>query len=228
MDGILLFNKPIGWTSHDAVDFVRRRTGQRSVGHAGTLDPMATGLLILLIGKATKLSGELMGLEKDYEGTMQLGLETDTQDLEGCIVSTSDWRAVTEDAVRAVFLGLTGTQAQAPPAYSAVKKGGHKLYDLARKGIAVTVEPRQIVVSRFDALAMNGQEVHFTVTCSKGTYIRSLASSVGERLGCGATLSSLVRTRIGPYRLSSALREEEVLSQSHEALQSRLVRKDPS
>lgn len=226
MDGILLFDKPIGWTSHDAVDFVRRRAGQRSVGHAGTLDPMATGLLIILIGKATKLSSELMGLEKDYEGSMRLGLETDTQDLEGRIVSTSDWQAVTEEAVRSVCVGLTGPQSQMPPAYSAVKKDGHKLYDLARKGITVTVEPRQVVVSRFDVLAMNGPEVHFTVTCSKGTYIRSLASSVGERLGCGATLSSLVRTRIGTFQLSSALHEKDLRAQPREVIQSRLIRKD--
>jgi tRNA pseudouridine55 synthase len=225
MDGILLFDKPIGWTSHDAVDFVRRRVGQRAVGHAGTLDPMATGLLVMLIGKATKLSSELMGLEKEYAGTLQLGLETDTQDLEGRIVSMSDWQTVTEDGVKTAFAGLTGPQAQRPPAYSAVKKNGQKLYDLARKGVAVTVEPRSIIVSRFDLLAINDAEVHFRVTCSKGTYIRALASSVGERLGCGAVLSSLVRTRVGAFQLSAALREKDLCTWPREAVEGRLVRK---
>jgi tRNA pseudouridine55 synthase len=227
MDGILLFDKPIGWTSHDAVDFVRRRAGQRSVGHAGTLDPMATGLLLILIGKATKLSSELMGLEKEYAGTILLGLDTDTQDLEGRIVATADAQGVTESAVREVFAGLTGAQAQVPPAYSAVKKEGRKLYDLARKGIAVVAEPRQIVVSRFELLAVNFPEAHFAVTCSKGTYIRALASSVGERLGCGATLSSLVRTRVGTYLLSAALSEENLRTWPREAVERKLLRKDP-
>src|SRR5688572_17672874 len=126
MDGILLFDKPIGWTSHDAVDFVRRRIGQRAVGHAGTLDPMATGLLVILAGRATKLSSELMGLEKEYDGTLSLGLETDTQDLEGRILAEADWTAITAEAVTDAFARLTGSQSQMLPAYSAVKKHGRK------------------------------------------------------------------------------------------------------
>lgn len=226
MDGLLLFDKPIAWTSHDAVDFVRRRVGQRSVGHAGTLDPMATGLLLMLIGRATKLSSALMGLDKEYAGTLRLGVDTDTQDLEGRIVATADWHDVTAEDVRRAFDAMIGLQSQVPPAYSAVKKEGRKLYELARKGLSATAEPRAVTVERFEMLAFNPPEAHFSVTCSKGTYVRSLAASVGERLGCGAALSSLVRTRIGTFHLAGALGEEALRAWPREAIERRLARPD--
>ena len=206
IDGILLFNKPILWTSHDAVDFVRRRVGQRQVGHAGTLDPLATGLLVILLGGATKRFKEFEKLDKDYEGTLTLGLATDTLDLEGRILSTDECAASAAD-VRKAFAGLTGEQAQAAPLYSAVRVKGRKLYDLTRSGVAVNRLLRQITVTSFEPLRIDGPDVHFVLTCSKGTYVRSLCDEVGRRLGCGAVLSSLVRRRIGGYHLKDALDE---------------------
>src|SRR5690242_20612306 len=137
MDGLLLFNKPILWTSHDAVDFIRRRVGQRRVGHAGTLDPMATGLLILLLGKATKRSQELMGLEKEYAGSMQLDVSTDTQDLEGRILFEKSWEGVDQATILKIFSEMTGKHLQTPPAFSAIQQAGQRLYALARQGVAV-------------------------------------------------------------------------------------------
>ena len=137
MDGILLFNKPILWTSHDAVDFIRRQTGQRRVGHAGTLDPMATGLLVILVGAATKLSGELSGLEKEYGGSMRLGISTDTQDMEGRITTEAPFDEIKREEVSKIFREMTGLHFQTPPAFSAIQQGGKRLYDLARQGVAV-------------------------------------------------------------------------------------------
>lgn len=211
MDGILLLNKPILWTSHDAVDLVRRRLGTRRVGHAGTLDPLATGLLVMLIGKATSRADEFSGLDKQYRGTLTLGLSTDTQDLEGRITASTATEIVTEEAVRTVFRELTGVQAQKPPDYSAVSVNGRKLYDWARRaalkpGAEVMPErpSRQITVKNFEPTAFDLPEVFFELDCSKGTYVRALCDEVGQRLGCGATLSSLVRTRVGRLRLEDA------------------------
>lgn len=223
MDGILLFNKPILWTSHDAVDYARRRLGQRSVGHAGTLDPLATGLLVLLVGSATKRSNELSGLDKDYAGTIRLGVTTETQDMEGRIVSESPVDSVLESRVREVFGALTGPLEQAPPAYSAIKKDGRKLYEWARKGVAVAPEPRKVTVARFELLGYDEPEARFELTCSKGTYVRSLAEETGRRLGCGAALSSLVRTRIGPYSLADALDSAQLAALPADAVRARLA-----
>jgi tRNA pseudouridine55 synthase len=211
VDGILLFNKPILWTSHDAVDFVRRRTGQRAVGHAGTLDPLATGLLILLVGRATKRSAEFADLDKDYFGTMTLGVETETQDMEGRILRQTDASDVTPERLGRAFSGFVGQMRQTTPLYSAVKRGGRKLYELARSGAVAEAAPsRTVTLSDFRLLEFPSPEVHFFLTCSKGTYVRALCDDVGRELGCGAALSSLVRSRIGPHRLSAALGEEDV------------------
>jgi len=214
VDGILLFDKPILWTSHDAVDFVRRLAGQRAVGHAGTLDPLATGLLVLLIGKATKLSGTLVGMDKDYEGTLTLGFSTDTQDLEGRILAQADPGMVTAGDLRRELAGMTGERDQETPFYSAAKRGGRKLYDLARRGgVAEAPLPlRRVRIDAFDLRFFEPPDAAFALTCSKGTYVRALTEELGRRLGCGAVLSSLVRTRIGPYRLSDALTEPALRS----------------
>lgn len=210
MDGVFLFNKPIHWTSHDAVDFARRKFGQKAVGHAGTLDPMATGLLILLAGSATKRSAEFMGFDKEYEGTFSLGVRTDTQDLEGRIVDERDAAGVTRERVEQVFAEFIGPQKQTPPQFSAVKLKGKKLYQDARKGLVTAVEPRDVVVNEFEVTHFFQNEIAFRLACSKGTYVRALCDAVGERLGCGAVLSSLVRTRIGPYRLKNAGKHEDL------------------
>ncbi len=210
MDGVILFNKPILWTSHDAVDFFRRRLGQRKVGHAGSLDPMATGLLLILAGSATKLSSSLIGLEKDYCGVMTLGVTTDTQDFEGKILSESDASSLQETEVRQVMAGFQGQIRQVPPAFSAVKSRGKKLYEWARRGITLDVEAREITVKRFELTAFSSPDAHFFLSCSKGTYVRSLCDEAGKVLGCGAALSALVRTRIGEYHLKDAVTQDRL------------------
>lgn len=210
MDKIILFNKPILWTSHDAVDYFRRRLGQRKVGHAGSLDPMATGLLLILAGSATQLSSTLSGLDKDYEGVMSLGLMTDTQDFEGKILSESDASQVEEADVRRVMTGFEGEILQTPPPYSAVKKQGKKLYEWARRGVTLDVEARKITVQRFELTAFSSPEAHFFLRCSKGTYVRALCDEAGKLLGCGAALSALVRTRIGDYHLKDAVTQDRM------------------
>ncbi len=228
MDGILLFNKPVLWTSHDAVDFVRKKTGQRSVGHAGTLDPLATGLLLVLIGKATKLSGALTCLDKDYAGVMTLGISTDTQDLEGRIQRFKIPDPLDENRIRSVISELTGTQLQAPPAFSAVRQKGKKLYELARQGQRAWAAPREVVVSEFRITRLDPPDVTFFLSCSKGAYVRSLCDEVGERLGCGATLSALVRTRIGPFHLAHSLTREQVEKLPGDLLERLLLDFEPS
>ncbi len=210
MNGILLVDKPILWTSHDVVDFVRRRSGQKKVGHAGTLDPMATGLLVLLLGDATKRSGEFSGLDKDYRGSLRLGVVTDTWDLEGRILSEKSPELVEQGQVEKIFSELRGVQSITPPFYSALQKDGKRFYALARQGVMLEPPPREITVSEFRLENFDLPEVYFFLSCSKGTYVRSLCRMVGERLGCGAVLSSLVRTRIGPWNLGAALKVSEL------------------
>jgi tRNA pseudouridine55 synthase len=206
-DGVLLIDKPSGMTSHDVVDAVRRSLGTRKVGHAGTLDPMATGLLVLGVGRATRLLRFLGGLPKTYEGTIRLGIETDTLDAEGEVVRTTDVRADAE-AIRAAMAALVGTSLQRPPAYSAVKVGGRKLYEAARAGETIEAEPRPIHVDAFDLLGLDGPDARFRVVCGGGTYVRVLAADVGAALGCGAHLSQLRRTAIGSLRVGDATSPE--------------------
>lgn len=212
MDGVLLLDKPVLWTSHDLVDAVRRRTGQRAVGHAGTLDPMATGLMIVLLGKDTKRSAEFTGLDKSYRGSIRLGISTDTWDLDGRILEENPVPALTAEEVAVHLRRLTGEHRLEPPAFSAIKTGGRKAYASARRGQAVALEARPMDIRRFELEAYEEPEVYFSIDCSKGTYIRSLAHELGRRLGCGGALSSLVRTRIGPYRLQDAKDIDEGLS----------------
>jgi tRNA pseudouridine55 synthase len=202
-EGLVLVEKPKGMTSHDVVDVVRRGLGTRKVGHAGTLDPMATGLLILGVGRATRLLRFLGDLAKSYEGTGRLGVETDTLDAEGSVVRTFAVEATPDDLARAVR-ALVGPSLQRPPAYSAVKIGGRKLYEAARRGEELEAPARPIHVEAFDVLSYEPPDFGFRVTCSGGTYVRVLVADVGSALGCGAHLVGLRRTAIGPFRVEDA------------------------
>jgi tRNA pseudouridine55 synthase len=201
--GLLLIDKPGGVTSHDVVDTVRRALGTRKVGHAGTLDPMATGLLLVGVGGATRLLRFLGDLEKTYEGTARLGVETATLDAEGEVTASSPVSA-SDQQVMAAMHALVGGSMQRPPAYSAVKVGGRKLYEAARKGEELEAAPRAIRVDAFDLLGRRGDDVDFRVVCSSGTYVRVLLADVGRALGCGAHLTDLRRTRIGPFDVADA------------------------
>lgn len=199
----MLVDKPSGVTSHDVVDVVRRSLRTRKVGHAGTLDPMATGLLILGVGRATRLLRYLGDLSKSYAATGRLGEETDTLDADGRIV-----RSAPVDVSRAEIEGacaaLVGDSLQTPPAYSAVKVGGRKLFEAARKGDALEAPARRIRVDAFEVSAFDGRDVEVRITCSGGTYVRVLVGDVGRALGCGAHLVRLRRTAIGPFRVEDA------------------------
>jgi tRNA pseudouridine55 synthase len=202
-DGFLLIDKPAGITSHDAVDRVRRALGTRKVGHSGTLDPSATGLLLMGVGRATRLLRFIGSLAKSYEGTGLLGVETTTLDAEGEVVRRSPVD-VTDERLQAGMETFLGDIEQAPPAYSAVKVGGRKLYEAARKGEPVEAAPRRIRVDEFDLLRRDGPQFLFRVRCSSGTYVRSLVADLGRELGCGAHLIALRRTAIGSYRIEDA------------------------
>jgi len=210
MSNILIVDKPSGMTSHDVVDFARKRLGIKKMGHCGTLDPMATGVLVLLLDKATKLSAKLSNDEKEYVCAMELGSSTDTQDASGRILKTSDTAGLTEDAVKGALLSFKGEQEQIPPMVSAKHHKGVRLYKLARRGIEVERQPRLIEIKEIEFITMSGQDVKFRVTCSKGTYIRTLCHDVGERLGSGAHMKQLRRIRSGDYRIADALKLEEL------------------
>jgi tRNA pseudouridine55 synthase len=202
-DGILLVDKPSGITSHDAVDRVRQALGIRKVGHSGTLDPMATGLLVMGVGRATRLLRFLGDLDKEYEGTGRLGEETDTLDAEGAVVATSD-AEVPREALLEAMAAFVGEIEQRPPAFSSVSVGGQRLHRAARRGEAIEAPARRVRVDAFELLGFEGRDMEFRVVCSGGTYVRSLVADVGRRLGVGAHLTRLVRTRIGGFRLEDA------------------------
>ncbi|HEX2068968.1 MAG TPA: tRNA pseudouridine(55) synthase TruB [Actinomycetota bacterium] len=206
--GVLLVDKPSGITSHDAVDRVRRALGVRKVGHAGTLDPAATGLLLIGVGRATRLLRFLGDLPKVYEGTGVLGVETTTLDADGDMVRESPVD-VTESALREAMASFVGPIEQVPPAYSAVKVGGEKLYRAARAGRTVEAAPRSVEVFSFDLIEFTPPRFDFLTRCSAGTYVRSLVADVGARLGCGAHLAGLRRTAIGPFLVEEAAGPDE-------------------
>jgi tRNA pseudouridine55 synthase len=202
---VLLMDKPLEWTSFDVVKKIRILTGVSKVGHAGTLDPLATGLLIVCTGKFTKKINEYMAAEKEYIGTITLGATTPTFDLESEPILKSSIRSLNDELIHQATTQFTGEIFQVPPVHSAIKKGGIPAYVLARKGKEVKMEPRKITISRFDITGIEGPVVHFRVVCSTGTYIRSLANDFGAALGCGGYLSSLRRTRIGEFSVDNAL-----------------------
>ena len=202
---VILIDKPIEWTSFDVVRKIRYLTKTKKVGHAGTLDPLATGLLILCTGKFTKKINEYMAQEKEYTGTITLGATTPTFDMESKPVNFKPFDHIKLDDLILMAHSLTGPIQQIPPIHSAIKKGGKRVYELARRGIEVKLEPRQITIHEFEIVKSELPSVHFKVVCSTGTYIRSLANDFGEKLGCGGYLSSLCRTRIGNFFLKDAL-----------------------
>ena len=210
---VLLVDKPAGWTSFDVANKVRHLFGVRKVGHAGTLDPAATGLLILCTGAKTREVSGYAGLEKEYDGTLVLGARTPSFDAETPIVETRPVDGVSEERIRAVAGEFVGVIKQIPPMWSAVKVGGRRLYAYARRGQTVDRMPREVSILSFEVRQIAMPEVEFTVVCSKGTYVRALVEDLGMRLGCGAHLLRLRRTRIGPYRVEDAHTIEELVRQ---------------
>jgi tRNA pseudouridine55 synthase len=205
---VLLINKPYDWTSFDVVRRIRNLIKVKKIGHAGTLDPLATGLLILCTGKYTKKINEYMAREKEYTGTIVLGATTPTYDLESIPENFKDCSHITSQQVAQAAAGFTGEIMQVPPIYSAIKKEGKRAYEFARKGHDIQLEPRKISVSEFST-TYNNPEVKFKIVCSTGTYIRSIANDLGAALSCGGYLSELCRTRIGEFELKDAWTMEE-------------------
>ena len=205
-DGVLLFDKPEGPTSHDVVVGARRAFKERRIGHTGTLDPFASGLLLLCVGQGTRLVEFLTGLDKTYDATARLGVATDTEDRDGAVVSTSEgWRGVGEDALEAAAAGLRGAIRQLPPRFSAKKVDGEAAHRRARRGEEVVLEPRVVTVHELTVLAWEPPDVRLLVRCSSGTYVRSLARDLGDVLGVGAHLTRLRRTAIGTFAVEGAL-----------------------
>lgn len=205
LDGkVILINKPLEWTSFDVVRKIRNLTRIIKVGHAGTLDPLATGLLIVCTGKFTKKINEYMGMEKEYTGTFTLGAVTPTYDLESAPEQFQSVTHLTDEMIHAATLPFTGPIMQVPPSHSAIKQEGKPVYLAARKGLEVVMEPRPVTIYQFSIEKIELPVVHFKVVCSTGTYIRSLANDFGKALGVGGYMSSLCRTRIGDFSLSQA------------------------
>ncbi len=209
LDGkVLLINKPLHWTSFDVVRKLRSIIQIKKIGHAGTLDPLATGLLIVCTGKFTKKINEYMAQEKEYTGSITLGAVTPTYDLESLPEQQKDFSMLTDDMLQKATEQFTGDIQQRPPVYSAIKKDGVALYELARRGEEVELKPRSIHIKSFGLTKIELPFVYFKVICSTGTYIRSLANDYGAALGCGAYLSSLCRTRIGDFEIDNAIEME--------------------
>src|SRR5437763_7556323 len=209
-DCVLLVDKAAGMTSHDVVAIVRRRLQMKKVGHCGTLDPIATGLLLLTLGRGTKIQDLLMSEDKEYSGTMILGVETDTQDRAGKVVQERPVPPLDDATVRAAFEKYAGDFYQMPPMVSAIKQGGVPLYKLARQGKTVEREPRLVHVYRYSIDRIASPEIDFSVVCSKGFYVRTYAHDIGEALGCGAHLKELRRTRSGRFDLTRAVTVDEI------------------
>ncbi|MBK7256682.1 MAG: tRNA pseudouridine(55) synthase TruB [Ignavibacteriae bacterium] len=214
---LLLVDKPAGWTSFDVVNKLHRAYGGLKMGHAGTLDPIATGLLIICTGRKRKQIEQYMGLDKEYVATMRLGIVTASYDTETPVLRERPTDGIDEAAVRTAAGAFVGTQQQLPPMWSAVKKDGRRLYELARKGIEVERAPREIRIGSLTVDRVAMPEVVMTVACSKGTYIRTLVYDIGERLGCGGTMTALRRTKIGPYRIEDARTVEELVERAGES-----------
>lgn len=222
MDGVLIVDKPKGMTSHDVVDFIRRRFRIRKAGHAGSLDPIATGVLVLLLGRATKLSARLVNDDKVYEGTMKCGVATDTMDAEGKVTDKKDCSGLDEEKIKSAFSKFIGEQYQEPPSFSALKHKGTPLYKLARRGISVEKEPRKIYIKELSITGIKSPFVSFAVRCSKGTYIRKLCHDIGRELGCGAHMTALRRIAAGEYDLKDSVSLEELGQMDTEQLSSKL------
>lgn len=208
---LLLINKPFEWTSFDVVNKLRYKLKIKKIGHAGTLDPLATGLLIICTGRMTKRIEEFMGLEKEYTGKFILGQSTASHDLETEITNVKDVSGLDESTIRGATRALTGTISQLPPMHSAIRIGGKRAYQFARKGQEIELKPREVEIKEFEITHIALPEAGFRIVCSKGTYIRSIARDFGNALGVGAYLTALCRTRIGEFRLEDAAEVEEVV-----------------
>ncbi|MEO8960332.1 MAG: tRNA pseudouridine(55) synthase TruB [Ginsengibacter sp.] len=215
---VLLIDKPLEWTSFDVVRKIRNIIGIKKVGHAGTLDPLATGLLIVCTGKFTKKINEYMGQEKEYAGTITLGATTPTYDLESEPGHSKSLDSITGDLIYAATKQFTGEILQTPPIHSAIKQKGKPVYLLARKGKEVILEPRKITINEFEITHIEMPVISFRVVCTTGTYIRSLANDFGAVLGCGGYLSQLRRTRIGDFKAEDAMNMEEFVRMYSEEL----------
>jgi tRNA pseudouridine55 synthase len=223
LDGAILIDKPAGPTSHDVVDAIRRRFNIKKVGHCGTLDPNATGLLIIVLGRGTKLSEKLMGDDKVYEGTVKFGETTNSHDVDGELVASLPVPPMTVEQINAVAAEFVGDHMQTPPMVSAIKKDGVPLYKLARKGVEVPREPRLIHIYSFRFTEYREPLADFRIACTKGTYVRSLAHEVGQKLGCGAHLATLRRVTSGKFELADAAPLETVLKLTPGELEKRVI-----
>lgn len=222
-DGLLLVDKPAGPTSHDVVAAIRRTFRFEKVGHGGTLDPGATGLLVILLGRGTSLSNQVMGGDKRYAGHMRLGVVTDSQDRDGKVVAENSCAGVTAAALQERMQALVGDSYQLPPMVSAIKREGVPLYKLARKGQEVERQPRLIHVYSFRLLDWNPPLAAFDVACGKGTYVRTLCHDIGRKLGCGACLNALRRTASGRMDVADALPLDQILALDRDALAARVI-----
>ncbi|HEY1662022.1 MAG TPA: tRNA pseudouridine(55) synthase TruB [Verrucomicrobiae bacterium] len=223
LDGAVLIDKPAGPTSHDVVDAIRRGFGIKKVGHCGTLDPNATGLLIIVLGRGTKLSEKLMGNDKVYEGAIKFGATTDSYDADGEITDTRPVPPLALDPLNELAAQFIGDQMQMPPMVSAIKKNGVPLYKLARKGIEVEREPRLVHIYNFRFTNYAEPLGDFKLACTKGTYVRSVAHDLGQKIGCGAHLATLRRTASGKFDVADALPLDAVLKLSSTELQKRVI-----
>lgn len=223
INGILLVDKPTDWTSHDVCAFVRGRFRIPKVGHAGTLDPNATGLLVLLLGRFTRQSADWSSCDKDYEGVMELGVETDSHDRQGKVIKESPAEHITEEAVKAGMQEFVGEIMQMPPMVSAVKHKGKRLYELARKGKVVERKKRPAIVYHWNFIEKKGNFVRFQCSVSKGTYVRTLADDLGRKLGCGAVLAELRRTRCGPFKIENSTGIDQLKAMASEDFPARVI-----
>jgi tRNA pseudouridine55 synthase len=218
LDGhVFMVNKALDWTSFDAVRKIRNTAKIKKVGHAGTLDPLATGVLIVCTGKFTKKINEYMGMEKEYIGTITLGATTPTYDLESIPENKKPFEHLTPEIIHNATAEFTGDIMQTPPIFSAIKINGQTAYNLARKGLDVELKARPVTIKQFEITKIELPMVHFKIVCTTGTYIRSIANDFGEALGCGGYLSSLCRTRIGEFKIENCETVEEIVEQINEA-----------
>lgn len=212
MDGILIVDKPKGLTSHDVVDFIRKRFHLKKVGHAGTLDPLATGVLVILIGSLTKKSADLISQDKEYEVVLSLGVATDTQDGQGEVVKREKVNNLSLEQIKHTFSKFLGRIEQTPPMFSALKIKGKKLYTLARKGIEIKRPSRPVHIYKLEIKKFTSPDINFIINCSKGTYVRTLCADIAERLGCCGYMSYLRRVRSGTFVISQSI-HWDILSQ---------------
>ena len=209
-DGILIIDKPQNFTSHDVVAKIRKIIGTKKVGHTGTLDPMATGVLVVCVGAATKLVEHFTSQDKVYQAKIKLGLKTDTADITGQVIEEKGIPVINEQLVNEVCQSFIGKQKQVPPIYSSIKVNGMKLYEYARKGIEVKIEPRDIEIFSISNIKLEADEITYTVHCSKGTYVRSLCEDIAEKLGTCGTMSYLRRIKTGEFQIENAITLEEI------------------